>query len=93
MKFQVTRTSGRILPTDGCEPQTAMFRHKSGEPTRTIEWDEKEFASFEEVFAWMVELEQTEIVLSTDGGWEHWDRIEGPEPPEAEIEIYDDYRE
>lgn len=93
MKFQVHRTSGSLKDTDGCEEKQGTYRHKDG-TTHTWEWHEKEFASFEELFAWLKELGETELVLSDDtDGADAWELVEGAEKPGCWIEIYDDYRE
>lgn len=93
MKFQVSRTSGVLKDSDGCEAKQGIYRHKDGN-ARTWEWHEKEFASFEELLAWMKELKETEVVLTDDRlGADAWEFVEGSERPEAGIEIYDDYRE
>lgn len=98
MRFAVKRTSGNPVLTDGCTGQKGIFRHKkSPDVVQEMQWYVRDFENLEEVLEWADGLAagpsniDSGVILSKNGTRDFWDRIQGDEMPEREIEIWDDY--
>ena len=97
MRFKVTRTSGNPIPTDGCMAQEGIFRHRTQPSTvQEMAWYVRDFDNLEDLLTWADGLAGDSevgygVILSQDGQNQHWDPVQGDEPPERTIEIWDDH--